>query len=188
MEALLVSTALVTLAEMGDKTQLLSFVLAAKLKRPWPIIAGIFVATLANHFLAGWIGAWLATLVSPTTLKWIIALSFFVFGLWALKPDTLDGNREYSDRSVFLTTLVAFFWVEMGDKTQLATVALAARFDSLAAVVMGTTLGMLAANAPAVWLGETLAERVNMKWMRWIAAALFVLLGVLTLVAGDELR
>ena len=188
MEALLVSTALVALAEMGDKTQLLSFVLAAKLKRPWPIIAGIFFATLANHFLAGWVGAWLATLVSPATLKWIIALSFFAFGLWALKPDTLDGSREYSGRSAFLTTLVAFFLVEMGDKTQLATVALAARFDALAAVVMGTTLGMLIANAPAVWLGEVLAQRINMKWMRWIAAALFIVLGVLTLVAGDRLR
>ena len=188
MEALLVSTVLVALAEMGDKTQLLSFVLAAKLKRPWPIIAGIFLATLANHFLAGWVGAWLATLLSPATLKWIIALSFFAFGLWALKPDTLDGEREYSGRSAFLTTLVAFFIVEMGDKTQLATVALAARFDSLAAVVMGTTLGMLIANAPAVWLGEVLAHKVNMKWMRSIAALLFVVLGVLTLVAGDRLR
>ena len=188
LEALGVSTALVALAEMGDKTQLLSFVLAAKLKRPWPIIAGIFLATLANHFLAGWVGAWLATLVSPVTLKWIVALSFFVFGLWALKPDTLDGDREYSGRSAFLTTLVAFFLVEMGDKTQLATVALAARFDALAAVVMGTTLGMLIANAPAVWLGEVLAQRINMKWMRWIAALLFVVLGVLTLVAGDRLR
>jgi putative Ca2+/H+ antiporter (TMEM165/GDT1 family) len=184
MEALLVSTALVALAEMGDKTQLLSFVLAAKLKRPWPIIAGIFAATLANHFLAGWVGAWLATLVAPTTLKWIVAISFFVFGAWALVPDKLDGEREYSGRSAFMTTLVAFFFVEMGDKTQLATVALAARFDSLLAVVMGTTLGMLVANAPAVWLGETLAHRVNMTWMRRIAALLFVLLGVLTLVAG----
>jgi len=184
MEALLVSTAVVALAEMGDKTQLLSFVLAAKLKRPWPIIGGIFVATLANHFLAGWVGAWLAMLVAPATLKWIVALSFFAFGLWALKPDTLDEEREYSDRSAFLTTLAAFFVVEMGDKTQLATVALAARFDALAAVVMGTTLGMLLANAPAVWLGEKLAHRVNMKWMRWGAAALFVLLGALTLVAG----
>jgi putative Ca2+/H+ antiporter (TMEM165/GDT1 family) len=188
IEAFAVSTALVALAEMGDKTQLLSLVLAAKLKRPWPIIAGIFVATLANHFLAGWVGAWLATLLSPTTLKWIVALSFFAFGLWALKPDSLDEDREYSDRSVFMTTLVAFFLVEMGDKTQLATVALAARFDALAAVVMGTTLGMLIANAPAVWLGETLAQKVDMKWMRRLAAALFIVLGVLTLVAGDELR
>jgi putative Ca2+/H+ antiporter (TMEM165/GDT1 family) len=184
MQALLVSTALVALAEMGDKTQLLSFVLAAKLKRPWPIIAGIFVATLANHFLAGWVGNWLAAMLSPSTLRWSVALSFFVFGLWALKPDRLDGTAARSDRSVFLTTLIAFFWVEMGDKTQLATVALAARFEALAEVVMGTTLGMLIANAPAVWLGETLAHRVNMTLMRWIAAALFVLLGVLTLVAG----
>ncbi len=187
MEALLVSTALVALAEMGDKTQLLSFVLAAKLRRPWPIMAGIFAATLANHFLAGWVGAWLATLLAPTTLRWIIAASFFVFGLWALKPDTLESEREYSDRSVFITTLVAFFWVEMGDKTQLATVALAARFDALAAVVMGTTLGMLIANAPAVWIGESFAHRVNMKAMRWIAAGLFLLLGILTLLAGDGL-
>jgi len=184
LEALFVSTALVALAEMGDKTQLLSFVLAAKLKKPWPIIAGIFFATLANHFLAGWIGAWLATLVAPQTMKWIVAISFFVFGAWALIPDKFDGDREYSGRSVFVTTLVAFFLVEMGDKTQLATVALAAKYDSLVAVVMGTTLGMLIANAPAVWLGETLAHRVNMKVMRWIAAGLFVLLGVLTLVYG----
>ena len=187
MQALFFSTAIVALAEMGDKTQLLSFVLAAKLRRPWPIIAGIAVATLANHFLAGWIGTWLATLLAPTTLKWIIALSFFAFGLWALKPDTFDGSREYSDRSVFFTTLIAFFWVEMGDKTQLATVALAARFDALAAVVLGTTLGMLIANAPAVWIGEALAHRVNMKAMRWIAAGLFFLLGALTVLAGDGL-
>jgi len=188
MEAFLVSTVVVALAEMGDKTQLLSLVLAAKLKRPWAIVAGILCATLANHFLAGWVGAWLATLVAPTTLKWIVALSFFAFGLWALKPDTLDGEREYSGRSAFMTTLVAFFIVEMGDKTQLATVALAARFDALAAVVAGTTLGMLVANAPAVWLGEALARRVDMNWMRRIAALLFVLLGVLTLAAGDALR
>ena len=182
MEALILSTALVALAEMGDKTQLLSFVLAAKLKRPWPIVAGIFVATLANHALAGTVGAWLATLVAPQTLTWIVAVSFFVFGLWALVPDRLDGTREYSRGSVFLTTLLAFFVVEMGDKTQLATVALAARYEPLAAVVAGTTLGMMIANAPAVWLGERLAQRVNMKAMRWLAAGLFVLMGVLTLV------
>ena len=184
MEALLISTALVALAEMGDKTQLLSFVLAAKLKRPWPIILGIFAATLANHFLAGWIGAWLATLVSAQTMKWIVAVSFFGFGAWALIPDKFDATREYSGRSAFLTTLVAFFLVEMGDKTQLATVALAAKYDALAAVVMGTTLGMLIANAPAVWLGEALAHRVNMKAMRWTAAGSFALLGVLTLLFG----
>jgi putative Ca2+/H+ antiporter (TMEM165/GDT1 family) len=187
LEALFISTALVALAEMGDKTQLLSFVLAAKLKRPLPIIAGIFVATLANHFMAGAIGAWLATRVSPTTLTWTVAISFFAFGAWALVPDKFDGTKEYSSRNVFITTLVAFFFVEMGDKTQLATVALAAKYPSLFAVVMGTTLGMLVANAPAVWLGEKLAQRVNMRVMRWIAAGLFVVLGVLTLVAGDRL-
>jgi len=169
---------------MGDKTQLLAFVLAAKLRRKGPIILGILAATLANHFLAGWVGTALAALVEPRTVRWIVAGSFFVFGLWALKPDRLDGEREYSDRSVFLTTLVAFFLVEMGDKTQLATVALAARFEALVAVVAGTTLGMMIANVPAVWFGEVLAQRVNMKAMRWIAAALFVALGVVTLVVG----
>jgi putative Ca2+/H+ antiporter (TMEM165/GDT1 family) len=185
VEAFLVSTGVVALAEMGDKTQLLSFVLAAKLKQRVPIILGIFVATLANHFLAGSVGAWLASLVSPHTLKWIIALSFFAFGAWALKPDELEEDRTLAGSSVFLTTLIAFFLVEMGDKTQLATVALAARYHPLVAVVMGTTLGMMIANVPAVWVGEALAHRVNMTAMRWVAAALFVLLGVLALVAGD---
>ncbi len=183
MEALLTSTAIVAVAEMGDKTQLLSFVLAAKFKRPWPIVLGILLATLANHFLAGSVGAWLATLVSPQALKWIVALSFFAFGLWALVPDKLEDSPTMPAAGVFVTTLVAFFLVEMGDKTQLATIALAARYDSLVAVVLGTTLGMMIANAPAVWMGEKLAHRVNMKAMRWIAAGLFALLGVLTLVA-----
>ena len=185
MEAFLISTSIVALAEMGDKTQLLSFVLAAKLKRRVPIILGILFATLANHFLAGWVGAWLANLVSPGVLKWIIAVSFFAFGAWALKPDELAEERMLRGAGVFLTTLIAFFLVEMGDKTQLATVALAARYDSLASVVLGTTLGMMIANVPAVWMGEALAHRVNMKWMRWVAAGLFVLLGGLTLLAGD---
>ncbi|HSO06075.1 MAG TPA: TMEM165/GDT1 family protein [Pelomicrobium sp.] len=181
----MVSTSVVALAEMGDKTQLLSFVLAAKLRRKVPIALGILVATLANHFLAGWVGVWLANLVSPGTLKWIVALSFFAFGLWALKPDRLDEVPRLNDTGVFLTTLVAFFLVEMGDKTQLATVALAASYDALVSVVLGTTLGMMIANVPAVWLGEALCRRVNMKAMRWVAAALFIALGVLTLVAGD---
>jgi putative Ca2+/H+ antiporter (TMEM165/GDT1 family) len=183
VEAFLVSTSIVALAEMGDKTQLLSFVLAARLKQRVPIILGILVATLLNHFLAGWVGTWLASLASPTVLRWTIAVSFFVFGLWALKPDTLEDERKLRGTGVFSTTLLAFFFVEMGDKTQLATVALAARFDSLAAVVCGTTFGMMIANVPAVWLGETLAHRVNMKWMRWLAAGLFVALGLLTLLA-----
>jgi putative Ca2+/H+ antiporter (TMEM165/GDT1 family) len=186
MEALVFSTTVVALAEMGDKTQLLSFVLAAKLKRRVPIILGILVATLANHFLAGWVGAWLATLVSPTTLRWTIAASFLAFGLWALRADHLEGERKLRGAGVFVTTLVAFFLVEMGDKTQLATVALAARYDSLVSVVMGTTLGMMIANVPAVWMGEALAHRIDMRWMRWVAAALFFLLGALTLLAGDD--
>ncbi len=182
IEALLFSTSVVALAEMGDKTQLLSFVLAAKLKRRGPIILGILVATLANHFLAGTVGVWLARLVAPETLRWIIALSFFAFALWALKPDVLDSERPLRGMGVFLTTLIAFFVVEMGDKTQLATVALAARYDALIVVVLGTTLGMMIANVPAVWIGEALTRRVDMKLMRWIAAALFVLLGVLALL------
>jgi putative Ca2+/H+ antiporter (TMEM165/GDT1 family) len=186
LEPLLVSTAIVAVAEMGDKTQLLSFVLAAKLKRPVPIVLGILVATLANHFLAGWIGAWLATLVSPGVLRWTIAASFVVFGLWTLKPDELGEDRRLPGTGAFLTTLAAFFLAEMGDKTQLATVALAARYQALALVVLGTTLGMMIANVPAVWMGEILSHRVNMKWMRWIAASLFVLLGALTLFAGDD--
>jgi len=186
MEAFLVSTSIVALAEMGDKTQLLSFVLAAKLRHRVPIVLGILVATLANHSLAGGIGAWLATLVSPHVLRLTIAASFVAFGLWALKPDELESDRKLGGASVFVTTLVAFFFVEMGDKTQLATVALAARYHSLVAVVSGTTLGMMIANVPAVFMGEALAHRVDMKWMRWVAAALFVLLGALTLLAGDD--
>lgn len=183
MDALILSTAVVALAEMGDKTQLLSFVLAARLKKRLPIIAGILFATLANHFLAGWVGAWLASLVSPQALRWIVALSFFAFGAWALIPDRLEESRELRGAGVFVTTLVAFFLVEMGDKTQLATVALAARYDSLVSVVLGTTLGMMIANVPAVWVGAALAHRVNMKAMRAVAAALFVILGVLALFA-----
>jgi len=186
LEALLVSTSIVALAEMGDKTQLLSFVLAAKLKRKVPILLGITAATLANHFLAGYVGAWLARLVSPQILTWVVAFSFFAFGVWALKPDTLAEDQELRGAGVFMTTLIAFFLVEMGDKTQLATVALAARYESLIAVVAGTTLGMVIANAPAVWMGGALAHRINMKWMRWVAAALFVVLGMLTLVSGVE--
>lgn len=183
MEALLFSTVVVALAEMGDKTQLLAVVLAVRLKRRVPIILGILFATLANHFLAGYVGTWLASLVSAETLKWSVALSFFAFGAWALRMDKLEGDRGVQGVGVFLTTLIAFFFVEMGDKTQLATVALAARYDSLIAVVLGTTLGMMIANIPAVWLGEALARRVNMKVMHWIAAGLFVLLGVSALLA-----
>lgn len=181
MEALLASITLVTLAEIGDKTQLLSFVLAAKLRRPYAIIAGIFVATLANHALAGSIGVWLASLVGPRALSWIVGLAFIGFGLWTLKPDTLDADPRVMGAGAFVTTTIAFFLAEMGDKTQLATVALGARYDNLAWVVLGTTLGMMLANIPAVIVGEQLAHRVPMKAIRWLAAALFVTVGVATL-------
>ena len=176
------STALVAVAEMGDKTQLLAFVLAARLKKKLPIVLGIFCATLLNHALAGGVGTWLARFIEPQVLKWVIAASFFAFALWALKPDQFNAPQDLCGTSVFWTTTVAFFLVEMGDKTQLATIALAARYDALIAVVAGTTLGMMIANVPAVWLGEALAARVNFKLMRWTAAVLFALLGVLALV------
>jgi len=182
----LVSTSVVTLAEMGDKTQLLSFVLAAKLKRKIPIILGILFATLANHFLAAYVGVLVSGLVSPVTLKWIIAIAFFAFGIWALKPDTLDENKDLGDKGVFITTFIIFFIVEMGDKTQLATIALAAKYKNIIPIVAGTTLGMMIANVPAVWIGETLSKRINMKYLRWAAAALFIVLGVLTLAAGNK--
>jgi putative Ca2+/H+ antiporter (TMEM165/GDT1 family) len=183
LEAFLLSTSVVAIAEMGDKTQLLSFLLAARLQRKPPIIAGVLLATLANHFLAGSVGVWAASLVSPKELRWIVALLFFAFGAWALKPDKLEEDPKLPAAGVFVTTLIAFFLVEMGDKTQLATVALAARYDSLVTVVLGTTLGMMIANVPAIWIGEALAHRVNMKAMRGAAAGLFVLLGVLALLA-----
>ncbi len=186
MEAFLVSVSVVALVEMGDKTQLLSFVLAAKFKSKLFIALGVLFATLLNHFLAGSLGAWLASLLSPEAMKWIVAASFFGFGLWALKPDTLEDNKALRGAGAFVTTLIAFFLVEIGDKSQLATVALATRYDPLVAVVLGTTLGMMIANVPAIWMGEVLAHRVNMKAMRWIAAALFILLGILTVFAGGS--
>ena len=182
MEALLTSTLLVAVAEIGDKTQLLSFVLAARLRRPWAIIAGILVATLANHALAGSVGAWLAQLAGPGVMLWVTGLLFIGFGLWALHPDALHGDPKIHRAGAFVTALFAFFLAEMGDKTQLATVALAARFDNLAAVVLGTTLGMMLANVPAVMVGEKLAARLPMKAIRLAAAGLFILTGALTLL------
>ncbi|HPZ83831.1 TMEM165/GDT1 family protein [Zoogloea sp.] len=190
MEAFLTSTALVALAEIGDKTQLLSFVLAARLRKPWAIIAGIFVATVLNHALAGSVGAWASTLVPAGWLPWIVGLAFIAFGIWTLKPDTLDDDEaaaKMHPAGAFVTTTIAFFIAEMGDKTQLATVALAARFDALAWVVIGTTLGMMLANAPAVLLGEGLARRLPLDKIRWIAASVFVLTGIVTVVAGSRM-
>ncbi|MBM3391520.1 MAG: TMEM165/GDT1 family protein [Betaproteobacteria bacterium] len=183
MEAFLTATLLVALAEIGDKTQLLSFVLAARLRKPGAIIAGIFVATLLNHALAGSVGVWLATLISPQVLPWATGLLFIGFGLWTLHPDSLDDDPKLHRAGAFVTTTVAFFIAEMGDKTQLATVALGARFDLLWAVVIGTTFGMLIANIPAVLVGEALAQKLPMKAIRYAAAAVFILTGIVTITA-----
>jgi putative Ca2+/H+ antiporter (TMEM165/GDT1 family) len=178
MEALLVSTLVVALGEIGDKTQLLALLLAARFRRPIPIILGILVATLANHSIAGLVGEWVRTSLPPNTLRWILGLSFIAIGLWALKPDKMDGEPSAMGRyGIFLDTVATFVLAEIGDKTQLATVVLAARFDSLVAVVAGTTLGMLIADVPAVFLGDKAAPRIPFKLVRGIAAALFVVLG-----------
>ncbi len=186
MEALLVSTGVVAIGEIGDKTQLLSLVLAARFRRPWPIVAGILVATLANHALAGWVGNWVRGVVPADVLRWLLAASFFAVALWALKPDTLDDGRtpETGRWGVFGVTVVAFFLAEMGDKTQIATVMLAAKFDALAAVVVGTTLGMLIANVPVVFAGKLAADRIPFKAIRIVAAAIFAAIGAWVLVAG----
>ena len=181
METLFTSIVLVAVAEIGDKTQLLSFVLAARLRKPWPIIGGILLATLVNHALAGWVGSLLAGMVPQSILLWIVGLSFIGFGLWALHPDSLDDSPRLHKAGAFVTAFVAFFLAEMGDKTQFATVALAARFDTLAVVVVGTTLGMMIANVPAVWIGEKLAQKIPMNTVRIVAASLFILVGVLTI-------
>ena len=190
MEAFLTSAALVALAEIGDKTQLLSFVLAARLRKPWAIVAGIFVATILNHALAGSVGVWLANLIPAHWLPWIVGSVFVVFGLWTLKPDTLDDDEAPAamhPAGAFMTTLIAFFMAEMGDKTQLATVALAARFDALGWVVLGTTIGMMIANVPAVLLGEALARRLPLTQIRWAAAAVFILTGLVTFAGAAGL-
>ena len=178
---------MVALAEMGDKTQLLSFMLAARfVNRPGAIILGILAATLANHFGAAYVGGWAATHVGKDTMRWILAASFFAFAAWALKPDKLDeGAASRRTSGAFLTTLVVFFIAEMGDKTQLATIALGARYSNLAAVVFGTTAGMMAANIPAVLLGEKLARKVPLSAMRYAAAASFAVFGILLLLDVD---
>ncbi len=188
MEAFLTATTLVAIAEIGDKTQLLSFVLAARLRKPVAIIAGIFVATVLNHALAGSIGVWLAQLIAPHWLPWITGAVFVVFGLWALHPDSLDEDPKIHPAGAFVTTTIAFFIAEMGDKTQFATVALGAQFQgALFAVVMGTTLGMMLANVPAVIVGERLAKRLPLKIIRWIAAAVFIATGVVTMLGAPGL-
>jgi putative Ca2+/H+ antiporter (TMEM165/GDT1 family) len=186
MEAFLVSTGIVALAEMGDKTQLLSLLLAAKFRKPWPIVAGIFVATAVNHALAGAVGAWVTHALGPDVLRWVLGLSFIAMAIWMLIPDRIDEDEagEGTKYGVFLTTVVAFFLAEMGDKTQVATVMLAARFDAWASVVAGTTLGMMLANAPVVWFGDAITRKVPIKLVHTIGAIVFLVLGVLALWKG----
>ena len=183
MEAFLISTGIVALAEMGDKTQLLSLVLAARFRKPWPIVLGILVATLANHALAGAVGSWVTTLLGPDVLRWVLGLSFIAMAVWMLIPDKLDEDEgnDAPRMGVFMTTVLAFFLAEMGDKTQIATVMLAAQYNAWAWVVAGTTLGMMVANAPVVWLGDAITQRVPIALVHKVSAAIFVVLGVLAL-------
>ena len=181
MQALLVSTLVVAVAEIGDKTQLLSLILAAKYRKPLPIVLGILVATLANHALAGLFGSVVAGWFEPQTLKWIVVGSFLAIAAWTLVPDRLDEDGEVvtlHSHGVFVASLVAFFLAEMGDKTQIATVVLAAEYAPLWQVVVGTTLGMLLANLPVVWLGARFAKKLPLKAARLAAAVLFAALAV----------
>lgn len=183
MSALLISTGIVALAEIGDKTQLLAFILAARFKKPVPIILGILVATLFNHGVAGALGEWLTSLVSPQTAGYILGVSFVVMGLWTLIPDKFDESEaKFAHYGIFMTTLLAFFFAEMGDKTQIATIALAAKYHTFVTVVAGTTIGMMIANVPAVFIGQKMANKIPTRVVHGIAAAIFVILGVLTLV------
>jgi Ca2+/H+ antiporter, TMEM165/GDT1 family len=186
MEAFFVSAGIVALAEMGDKTQLLSLVLAARFRKPWPIVLGILVATLANHALAGAAGAWLTTVLGPQVLRWILGASFLAMAAWIMVPDKLDeeGASKAPRFGVFGTTVIAFFLAEMGDKTQVATVMLAARYSAWASVVAGTTLGMMLANAPVVWFGDRITRLVPIRVVHLVSAAVFVALGVAAFVTS----
>ena len=184
MEALLVSTGVVALAEIGDKTQLLALLLAARFRTAWPIVLGILFATLANHALASAVGAWLVNVIGPEALRWILGLSFIAMAIWTLIPDSAPDDSSTTTRyGVFVTTLVAFFLVEMGDKTQIATSLLAARFGNISLVTFGTTLGMMLANVPAVLLGEAVTRVVALKYVRMGAAAVFAAIGAWILLA-----
>ena len=188
MEALLVSTGVVALAEIGDKTQLLAFILAARFKKPVPIVLGILAATLVNHGLAGALGAWIMAVVSPGVLRWVLGLSFLAMAVWTLIPDKIEEEETQVAQhfGVFGATLVTFFLAEIGDKTQVATIAMAAHYAAPLLVVIGTTLGMLIANVPAVLAGEKLAHKIPMRLIHSIAAAIFALLGVATLLGAGE--
>ena len=181
IEAIVSSFLLVAASEMGDKTQLLAFSLASRFRRPWTVMAGILVATVLNHALASSLGSFISANVPPRVMAGILAATFIGFGAWTLKPDTLDEEAGPGRFGPFLTTAVLFFLAEMGDKTQLATVALAAQFRSVVMVTAGTTLGMLASDGLAVFLGDRLASKVQMRWVRWVAASLFFLFGAAAL-------
>ncbi|CAN1567113.1 COG2119 Predicted membrane protein [Burkholderiaceae bacterium] len=183
MESLLVSTGVVALAEIGDKTQLLAFILAARFKKPVPIILGILVATLINHGLAGALGAWITSAVTPEILRWVLGISFIGMAIWTMIPDKIEDEETKVAQKfgVFGATLITFFLAEMGDKTQIATVAMAAHYAAPLIVVIGTTLGMLIADVPAVFLGDKLANKIPMKLVHSIAAAIFAILGIATL-------
>jgi len=184
MEAFLVSAGSVAIAEMGDRTQLLALLLAARFRRPWPIVAGILGATLANHAAAGAVGVWLGRLLTPARLDGVVGLSMLAMAVWTLIPDKVDENDNLarSGRGVFLTTLICFFLAEIGDKTQIATLALAAAYSNLIAVVAGTTVGMMLANVPVVFLGKAFAGRLPMKAIHYGAAMIFAVLGLVFLM------
>jgi Ca2+/H+ antiporter, TMEM165/GDT1 family len=188
-EALYISTGVVALAEMGDKTQLLAFILAARFKKPVPIVLGILCATLVNHGLAGALGAWITSVVSPDTMRWVLGLSFIAMAIWTLIPDKIEEEETQVAQKlgVFGATLVTFFLAEMGDKTQIATVALAAHYVAPLLVVIGTTLGMLIADVPAVFVGNKFADKIPMKLVHSIAAGIFAIMGVLTLLKAEKL-
>lgn len=189
MESILVSTGVVALAEMGDKTQLLAFILAARFKRPLPIILGILCATLLNHGLAGAFGTWITSVVGPEILRWVLGVSFIGMAIWTLIPDKIEEEETQiaSKLGVFGATFITFFLAEMGDKTQIATIALAAHYAAPVMVIAGTTLGMLIADVPAVFLGNKFAEKIPMKLVHSIAAGIFAVMGVFTLLGLDKL-
>jgi Ca2+/H+ antiporter, TMEM165/GDT1 family len=185
MEAFFVSTGIVALAEMGDKTQLLALILAVRFRQPWPIVLGILVATLANHAMAGAVGAWVTTLMGPELLRWVLGASFLVMAAWMLIPDRMadEGETGQAPRlGVFGTTVLAFFLAEMGDKTQIATIMLAAQYQAFVWVVAGTTLGMMLANAPVVWLGERMTRKIPLRMVHLVSALIFAAIGVVTLI------
>jgi Ca2+/H+ antiporter, TMEM165/GDT1 family len=184
MQTFLISTTTVALAEIGDKTQLLSLILAAKYRKPWPIVLGILAATLANHAIAGWVGALVASYLTPEVVKWVTAISFFSVALWTLKPDKADDEEAARGAryGVFVATLIAFFVAEIGDKTQVATMVLGAEYHPLWQVVAGTTIGMMLANVPVVWLGSRFASKLPLKAARIASAVLFTILGIWVLM------